>query len=572
MQRSASETARPALVAVDDDPKSLRKITTELHRRYDRDYRVLCERSPVVALDALTAMADAGHSVAIVLADQWMPDITGEELLTRVRRLHPDAKRGLLVDWGAWGDPKTAEVILRAMSMGNIDYYVLKPWRSPDELFHRIVGEFIHEWSRTQGSRPKELVVIAEAWAPRTNEILALLTRNGVPHSFHPTSSAEGRRILADARIEDREGPVVILVDGRVLSNPTNVELAAGYGVTTELAADRDFDVIVVGAGPSGLSAAVYASSEGLETLVVEREAIGGQAAFSSMIRNYLGFSRGVTGAELAQRAYQQAWVFGTKFVLMREAVGLRTEGEKHVVTLVDGSEARASAVVLATGVTYRRLDIPSLEPLIGAGVFYGGSVSETQALAGRQVYVVGGGNSAGQAALYVARHAAKVTIVVRGESLAATMSRYLVDEIDAASNVDVLTTTEVVDGGGDGRLEWLTIRDRVSGDEWTVAAAALFVLIGARPNTAWLPDSIVRDRWGSIFTGADIPADEHASARWPLDRAPLMFETTLAGAFAVGDVRHRSVKRVASAVGEGSVAIQQVHEYLAGTVDVSVA
>lgn len=557
------DASRPALVAVDDDLVALQRIADELRRRYASDYRVVCERSPLDALGALEAMAAAGEAVAVVLADQWMTGMNGDELLARVRRLHPAAKRGLLVEWGAWGDRATADAIVRAMSTGQIDYYVLKPWRSPDELFHRTLAEFIHEWSRTQASRPKEIVVVAQRSLPRTHELIGLLARNGVPHVFHDRDSVEGRAVLAQTRHEDGDAPVVVTVDGRVVVDPSNVELAGGYGVTTELEHEREFDVVIVGAGPAGLSAAVYASSEGLRTLVVEREAIGGQAAYSSMIRNYLGFPRGVTGAELAQRAYQQAWVFGARFVLMRDAVALRTEDARHVVTLSDGSEAGARAVVVAAGMSYRRLDVSSLEPHVGTGVFYGGSVSETQALAGQPVYVVGGGNSAGQSALHLAREAEKATIVVRGPSLADTMSQYLRNAIAAAPNVDVRANTEVVGGGGDGRLEWLTLRDRSSGEESTVPAAAVFVLIGARPHTEWLPETVVRDAWGSLITGAEVVADEAASAQWPADRSPLMFETTLPGVFAVGDVRHRSVKRVASAVGEGSVAIQQVHEYL---------
>jgi thioredoxin reductase (NADPH) len=547
---------RPTLVAVDDDPVALARITDELRRRYEADYTVVCERSPLAALEALRESRD---DVAVVLADQWMPEMAGTELLAQVRSLHPHAKRGLLVDWGAWGDRPTAEAIRGAMARGEIDYYVLKPWRSPDEFFHRTLGEFIHEWSRTHVARPKEIAVVADAWAPRTHEVTTLLARNGVPHVFHRSDSPEGRELLARTRTDTREGPVVILLDGRVLVNPSNVELAGGYGVSTELEDERDFDVIVVGAGPSGLSAAVYASSEGLRTLVVEREAIGGQAGSSSLIRNYLGFSRGVTGAELAQRAYQQAWVFGTRFVLMRDVVALRAEGGEHRVTLPDGAEATARAVVLASGVSYRRLGMPSLEELVGAGVFYGASTSEAQALAGERVYVVGGGNSAGQAALHLARHAAEVTILVRGPSLAETMSQYLADEIGAVRNIEVRTETEVVDGGGERRLEWLALESRSTGDVARVPAAGLFVLIGAMPHTEWLPDSIARDRWGYVVTGADIEGDEV----WALERKPLMFETTLPGVFAVGDVRHRSVKRVASAVGDGSVAIQQVHQYL---------
>jgi thioredoxin reductase (NADPH) len=556
----------PALVVVDDEVRALGRTAEELRRRYAADYRIVEHRSPETALAELERMAADREDVAVVLADQWMDGLTGTELLGRVQRLHPNAKRGLLVDWGAWGDARSADAIVGAMAEGRIDYYVLKPWRSPDELFQRTVAEFVHEWSRTQSSRPKELNVVGDPRAARTHEIVTLLARNGVPHVFRARDSDEGRMLLEEHGALDVSGPVVITLDERVLVDPTNVELAGGYGVSTALDGDREFDVIVVGAGPAGLSAAVYASSEGLRTLVVEREAIGGQAASSSLIRNYLGFSRGVTGAELAQRAYQQAWVFATRFVLMRDAVSLGSDGARHAVALSDGTEASARAVMLATGVTYNRLQIPTIEALVGLGVYYGGSVGPAQSVAGEHVYVIGGGNSAGQAALHLARQAATATVLVRGASLAETMSRYLIDAIDATENVEVRTTTEVVDGGGDGRLEWLALRNRETGEVESLPAAAVFVLIGSRPHTAWLPETIVRDGWGFLVTGGDIRTDPEADARWPLARSPLMYETTRPGVFAVGDVRHRSVKRVASAVGEGSVAVSQVHEYLSLT------
>jgi thioredoxin reductase (NADPH) len=390
-----------------------------------------------------------------------------------------------------------------------------------------------------------------------------LLARNGVPNIFRTADSDEGRALLSKVGETGAAGPVVITIDERVLVDPTNVELAGGYGVTTGLDDDRAFDVVIVGAGPAGLSAAVYASSEGLHTLVVEREAIGGQAASSSLIRNYLGFARGVTGAELAQRAYQQAWVFATRFVLMREAVSLTSGDGRHTLGLSDGTEATAGAVVLSTGVSYRRLGIPALEQLVGIGVYYGGSVGDSQSVAGEHVFVIGGGNSAGQAALHVARQAAKATILIRGPSLAETMSQYLIGAIDATENVEVRTKVEVADGGGDGRLQWLALRDRDGGAIERVPAAAVLVLIGSTPHTDWLPETIARDRWGFVVTGADVQTDPAAAARWPLERLPLMYETTAPGVFAVGDVRHRSVKRVASGVGEGSVAVSQVHEYL---------
>jgi thioredoxin reductase (NADPH) len=556
---STASDRRPVVFVIDDDADGLERTGQELRRRYSSDYRIVCERAAAKALQTLEALRAAGEDVAVVLADQWIPEVSGSELLARVRQLHPHAKRALLIAWGAWGDRPTADAVLRAMALGHIDYYVLKPWQSPDELFHRTIAEFLHEWTRTHSSRPRQISVVAERASPRAHELRSLLARNGVPHAFHPSDTAEGRRLLREAGRESADVPVVVLLDGRVLVDPSNAELAGGYGVTTELDERRDFDVVVVGAGPAGLAAAVYSSSQGLRTLVVERESIGGQAGSSSLIRNYLGFSRGVSGAELAQRAYQQAWVFGTSFLLMREVVALRAERERYLVTISDGSEATARAVVLAMGVSYRRLGIPALEALNGTGVFYGAAIAEVQALAGEHAYIVGGGNSAGQAAIHLSRFAGQVSVLVRGSSLADSMSQYLIDEIAAAANIDVRLNTQVVGGGGEGRLERLTLRDSVTGETRDVDAAALFVLIGARPHTDWLPEAVERDKWGFLSTGVDLTREEGRTA----ERAPAMYETNVPGLFAAGDVRHGSVKRVASAVGEGSVVIQQVQEYL---------
>ena len=558
-QRRDRPEARAAILAVDDDPDALGRLEQELGRRYAGDYRVICERSVDHAQVELEAIRAEGRELALVLVDQWLPDGTGEKLLAHVRTLHPNAKRALLVDWGAWADRPTADAIMHAMALGSIDYYVIKPWRSPDEFFHRTVSEFLHEWSRSGPWSPQEVVLIGTRWSQRSHELRSLLTRNGAPHVFHPSDSPEGRRRLAEVGKEDAEVPVAIVRDKDVLVNPTNTDLACAYGLTTELGEEHHFDVVVVGAGPAGLAAAVYASSEGLRTLTVERESIGGQAGASSLIRNYLGFSRGLSGAELAQRAYQQAWVFGAKFLLMRELTGLRTEGGRHVLTTADGSELTAGAVVLAMGVSYRRLGIPTLESLNGAGVFYGASVSEAQALAGEHVYVVGGGNSAGQAAVHLCRYAEQVTVLVRGPSLAESMSQYLCKQIAETDNIEVCLHREVVGGGGEGRLEQLSIRDTDTGETSNEPGSALFILIGAEPHTNWLPQEMERDQWGYLLTGSDVGGDDS----WRLDRPPHMFETSVPGVFAVGDVRQRSVKRVASAVGEGSVVIQQVHEYL---------
>jgi thioredoxin reductase (NADPH) len=545
-------------MVVDGDGAALGRTVGELGRRYARDYRVAGERSASAALAGLEAMRARGDDVALVLAAHGASGLSGVELLARVKGIYPDARRALLIDFGAWGDAPTAGAILGAMSLGQMDYYVLKPWRSPDELFHRTVSEFLHEWSRADPAVVREISVVAGRWSRRGHELRAVLARNGVPHAFFAADSPEGHRLLARAGLQVSDCPVVVTFDGRVLADPSNAELARAYGVSTGLGEERDFDVVVVGAGPAGLAAGVSAASEGLRTLVAEGEAIGGQAGSSSRIRNYPGFPRGVSGAELAQRAYQQAWVFGTRFLLMRQVTALRKQDGRFAVTIAGAGQATARAVILATGVSYRRLAIPALEDLTGSGVFYGASAADAQALAGQQVYVVGGGNSAGQAALHLSRYAHRVTILIRGQSLAQSMSAYLREEIAAADGVGVRYQTEVTGGGGDGRLAWLTLRDNAAGTTATADAGALFILIGARPHTSWLPPQIERDHWGYIMTGPDITT--------PATQPPQMYQTSLPGVFAIGDARHGSVKRVASAVGEGSVVIPQVLHHLTET------
>jgi thioredoxin reductase (NADPH) len=544
----------PLLLVLDADDEARERTVGELRRRYAADYEICAEPSAVAALDTLVRWRAAGGEVALILADQWLPGLQGADFLARAGAIAPAAKRGLLVKWGMWGDRPTADAILHAMSLGQIDYYVLKPWRPHDEQFHRTIAEFLHEYARANGAL-KELTVVAPDVSPRAHELRDLLTRNGVPHAYVGSDSERGRALLAQCGLDDEQRPVVVRYDGRAMVDPSNAELAAVYGVATDLGGDREFDLVVVGAGPGGLAAAVYAASEGLRTLVVERESIGGQAGSSSLIRNYLGFPRGVSGAELAQRAYQQAWVFGSRFVLMRDAVALRPEDGGHVVELAGGLEVRARAVVLACGVRYRRLSAPGLERFAGAGLYYGASVSEARAMAGRPVFVVGGGNSAGQAVLHLARFASQVTLVVRGESLEASMSQYLISEIAAAPNIDVRLRARVVGGEGEARLERVVLRDDQTEAQTSHAAAGLFVLIGARPHTDWLPAAVARDRWGFVLTGHE------AEAAAGDERCEL--ETAVAGIFAVGDVRAGSTKRAASAVGEGSVVVSQVHDRL---------
>jgi thioredoxin reductase (NADPH) len=554
-----AEPPKPRILVVEDEGEVRARIRGELERRYGTDYRVRCVGSATDALARLERWRESGDPVALVLADQWMQDMLGEDFLACARALYPDAKRALLVKFGAWGHRDTADAMLRAMARGNIDYYVLKPWRRADEYFHRTITEFLQEWERASSGAPQEVAVVCEWRSPRSHQLRQMLARNGVPHVVYDTDSPQGRRILAEADQEGTREPVVVLVGGGVLVDPTNAELADAYGVSTRLEDRSDFDVVVVGAGPAGLAAAVYASSEGLDTLVVERESIGGQAGSSSKIRNYLGFARGVSGAELAQRAYQQAWIFGARFLHTRSVTALRPDGGRYALELSNGSEATAAAVVLATGIAYRRLGIPELEALQGTGVFYGASVSEARAHSGQEVCVVGGGNSAGQAAVHLGRYAARVTILVRRASLAETMSSYLINEIEAAENIEVRPHTEVTGGTGEGALKAVELRDCRTGELETVPASALFLMIGAQPHTEWLPETICRDERGYLLTGSDLPEGD-----WPLARPQLMLETSLPGVFAVGDARHGSTKRVASAVGEGSVVIEQVHQLLA--------
>jgi thioredoxin reductase (NADPH) len=551
--------SRPVLMAVDDDPAALGALEQELRKRYGADYQVACEVDPRAALQALERVQVDGRQVALVLADQWMPAMTGVQLLARARGLHPTAQRALLIDWG---DRSTGEPILQAATFGEIDDWIAKPTQPGDERFHQAVSQFLYEWARLQPPGFQAVRVVGDQWAARSHELRDLLSRNSIPSGFYPAGSEEGQALLGAVGATGGRLPVVLVFDGRVLADPSNAEVAEALGIRTRPAATT-YDVAVVGAGPAGLAAAVAAASEGLRTTILEPEAIGGQAGSSSKIRNYLGFRRGVSGAELAERAYEQAWMLRAEFVYGQPAVGLRTAGPDRVVALSDGGEATSRAVVLATGVRYRRLGVPSLEALTGAGVFYGAAASEAQAVKDAEVYVVGGANSAGQAAVHLARYASQVTMLVRGASLAATMSDYLVRQVEAAPNVAVRCGVEVVDGHGEGRLRGLTLKDRRSGAAETVPAGALFVLIGAEPHTGWLPEAVLRDRWGFVVTGADLLADGAPPPGWPLDRPPMPFESSLPGVFAVGDVRHGSTKRVASAVGEGSVAIRLVHQYL---------
>ena len=550
---------KPILITVDDQLQDLEMIQRELLKRYASDYEIIAETSPSGALAQLQELRTADEQVVVLLAAQTMAEMAGVDYLQRAHELYPHAKRVLLIPRG---NRSASKSILHAISLGRADRYATKFSRSPDEQFHHVVTEILYEWQRQQRTQAAVVTVVGEQWAPRSYEMRDLLERSGLPYRFLAVDSDEARATLQ--KVGHREGPLPVLVrfDGEVLVNPSNEEAAVALGARHSTEAGV-FDLAIVGAGPAGLSAAVYGASEGLRTIVVDRDTIGGQAGSSSLIRNFLGFPLGISGAELTNRALDQAWSFGAETSVLREVSELRAEGQERILVFADGTQIASRTVVLAMGAHYQRLGIPNLEALVGAGVFYGGGVTEARAMVGQQVFVAGGGNSAGQAAVHLAKYAAHVTMLVRGSSLAASMSDYLVQEIAAADNIDVRLRTQIVNGYGRQRLESLVLQEIGKETTETVAATALFVLIGAQPRTAWLPKSIRCDPRGFILTGADLGAGGDGDNTTSSIRSPLLLETSLPGVFAAGDVRHGSVKRVAAAVGEGGIAIQSVHQYL---------
>ncbi|WP_341358276.1 FAD-dependent oxidoreductase [Georgenia sp. M64] len=537
----------PVIVVVDANDDDRGRTCAALNRRFGPDYTVLPAASAEAGLDTLRSLARDGAEVAMVLADLHLGGVT---LLEAAHALHPGAGRVLLFAMDRhhthipFGELETLQ---RAVALGQIDFQLAKGWVDPEEWFYPQVQEWLSAW--TKAHRPHFVIyrLVGEQWTRRTHQLLDLLTRNGVPFDFHPADSPEGLRLMAEHGLGEGDLPAAVHVNGTVLRDPTFADVAASHGITTE-AGGAVHDLAVVGAGPAGLAAAVYGASEGLRTVVIEPEAIGGQAGTSSLIRNYLGFPRGIGGGPLAHRAWEQALLFGAQFVFTRRAVGLAADGDERVLTLDGGGQVRARAVILASGVTYRRLGGTDLERLVGAGVYYGAAGVEAPAIAGEDVHVVGGANSAGQAALHLARFARHVTMLVRGESLAASMSDYLVRQIEATANITVRAGTRVVGGGGAERLESVVLAGP-DGDRQAVPTAALFVLIGAAPHTDWLAGTVELDEQGYVLTGRDLGRGD--------------FETSMSGVFAAGDLRRGSVKRVAGAVGEGSVAVGVVHRYL---------
>lgn len=550
---------KPVLMVVDDHAANRDLVRQGLLKRYAAEYEIIALATPAAAFAHIDAFSGQREAIALIAAAQHMETMSGIDFLDQVHERYAWAKRLLLVPQAVRSASKP---ILRAITLGQLDRFVKLPAQSPDEQFHQTITELLSDWWRQRSAPVSIVTIISQRSDPYAYALRDLLHRSSLPYRFYETDTDEGRTLLEQAGAADGPFPVLIRFDGYVQSNPSLEEVAVAYGVRHSDEAGI-FDLVIIGAGPAGLSAAVYGASEGLRTLIVDRETFGGQAGTTSLIRNYLGFPFGISGAELLSRALDQAWSFGAETSVLRQATDLRAAGDQRIVAFSDGSAITCRTVVLAMGASYQRLGVPSLEELIGRGVFYGGGVTEAQAMQGKHVFVIGAGNSAGQAAVHLAKYAEQVTMLVRSSSLTSTMSDYLIKEIEAAENITVRYRTVVVDGGGHQQLETLTLENLVSGERETTPASALFILIGAIPRTEWLPPTIRRDSKGFILTGTDLAFGTEQGVHAGHHR-PLLLETSLPGVFAAGDVRYGSVKRVAAAVGEGGTAIQSVHRYLA--------
>ncbi|WP_431962969.1 FAD-dependent oxidoreductase [Actinacidiphila sp. bgisy160] len=548
--------ANPTILTVDDDPAVSRAVARDIRRRYGDRYRVVRATSGDEALSALREIKLRGEQLAVMLADYRMPKMNGVEFLEAAMDLFPLARRVLLT---AYADTSAA---IDAINIIDLDHYLLKPWSPPEENLYPVIDTLLDAWIATPDPTASQTRVVGHRWSAPSFKVRDFLTRNLVPYRWLPAEEPEAEQLLTAAGLTSADVPLVVTDDGTALVRPTEAELAAHVGLSTVPASDF-YDLVVVGGGPAGLGAAVYGASEGLRTVLVERRATGGQAGQSSRIENYLGFPDGVSGAQLTDRARRQATKFGAEILSTREVVALEAAGTGRVLTFGDGSSIAAHTVVLATGVAYRRLDAPGLAEFTGAGVFYGSAMTEAMNCAGQEVYIVGGANSAGQAAVYFSRNARRVHLLIRGADLHRSMSQYLIDQIAAIDNIEVRPCTEVVGGKGADHLEQLLLRDAKTGTVTTVDASFLFIFIGAEPRTDWLEGVVERDRRGFVITGPDLIAGGKRPAGWPLPRDPYHLEASVPGVFAAGDVRAESVKRVASAVGEGAMAVSLVHRYL---------
>jgi thioredoxin reductase (NADPH) len=551
--------AKPAILTVDDDPEVLQAIARDLRHQYGDRFRVVRADSGAAALEAAKQLSLRGEPVALFLVDQRMPQISGVEFLEQGMEIFPDAKRVLLT---AYADTDAA---IQAINAAKLDYYLLKPWDPPEERLYPVLDDLLDDWQASFRPPFEGIRVIGNRWSPQSHQVKDFLARNQVPYQWLDFEQSEEASRLLSYVGTGEDGvhlPAILFPDGSRLSQPSNTEIAAKIGLKTQ--ADRPFyDLVIVGGGPAGLAAAVYGASEGLSTLMIERQAPGGQAGSSSRIENYLGFPVGLSGGDLARRAVTQARRFGVEILSPQEAVGVRVEDPYRILKLADGTEISCHALMIATGVSYRKLNVPGCEPLTGAGVYYGAAMTEAIACQGEHVYIVGGANSAGQAAMYFSRYASKVIMLVRGESLTKSMSQYLIDQIGSTPNIEVCPYCSVVAVEGNGHLEKIAIANSQTGETQHVPAKSLFIFIGASPQTDWLSGVVERDEKGFVLTGTDLVRDRQRPRGWTLDRTPFLLEASVPGIFVAGDVRHGSVKRVASGVGEGAIAVQFIHQYL---------
>jgi thioredoxin reductase (NADPH) len=552
--------AKPVLMTVDDDAEVLRAVERDLRSRYAERYRVMRADSGASALQALNGLKKRNEAVGLLLADQRMPEMSGVEFISKAIELYPEARRVLLT---AYADTDAA---IQAINQARIHHYLLKPWDPPEQQLFPVLDDLLEDWQATFRPAFDGVRVLGHRWSARSYAVRDFLARNQVPYHWldveTAVNNAETRVAIETAGGGAAKLPAVLFADGTLLPDPTTTEIAARLGLRTH-AETSFYDLLIVGGGPAGLAAAVYGASEGLRTVMVEREAPGGQAGMSSRIENYLGFPSGVSGADLARRAVAQAKRFGVEILAPQEVTKLRVEAGSKIVTLADGTEIGAKAMLIATGVAYRKLDVPGMDRVYGAGVYYGAAMTEAVGCRGEDVYIVGGANSAGQAAVFFAQHARRVVMLVRGRSLEAGMSQYLVDQIQQTSNIQVEMNSSVVEVFGEQHLEAVAIHCAASGETTKVAANSLFIFIGAMPGTEWLAGVLEREEKGFLLSGPDLMRDGKPPKNWPLERDPWLLESSVPGIFVAGDVRYRSVKRVASGVGEGANAVQFVHQYL---------